>query len=67
VLSKEERDSLRRSGARDPAKKREEKIRQYKWEKEVRTRLQVSPLSIPFPRSAIAILESFPATLRADC
>jgi len=45
VIEGEDREKLARTGARDPAKRREEKIRHYRWEKEVREKLEVSFVS----------------------
>ena len=45
VVPQDDREKLSRTGARDPAKRREEKIRHYRWEKEVREKLEVSQAS----------------------
>lgn len=45
VVPDEDRQNLARTGARDPAKRREEKIRHYRWEKDVREKLEVRPPS----------------------
>lgn len=48
VVPASERAKLRRSGTADPARRREEKIAQFRWEKDVRDRLRVraSPPSL---------------------
>ncbi|KAL7415951.1 TAP42-like protein [Mrakia frigida] len=45
VVEGEDREKLARTGARDPAKRREEKIRHYRWEKEVREKLELLALN----------------------
>lgn len=47
IVEGEDKEKLARTGARDPAKRREEKIRHYRWEKEVREKLEVSTRPVP--------------------
>jgi hypothetical protein len=43
VVPESEREKLRRTGTTDPARRREEKIAQFRWEKDIREKLKVGP------------------------